>query len=756
MVGGGLDQDINCISSIDEPSYILSIGLSALVALSVSVYCLSAGIYIIFPHLFYVPIILAAYHYPSRGVGIAAMLASAYFVAVFFLSTGGTTEIANALVRAGVFLIVAAVVSHLSGSLQVREARYRGIFETSGAGIFLFSPQSGKIENMNQHCAEMLGYTDDDLPLDVSAVWSGYREHIGALERSRGGGLDCVLTTRDGLACPVFLSASLLPERQEGCVVITEMGEQKRMENQLRRSKETLRVILDTTDVGILLIDPGRSIVEANLTAVRLFGAAGREDLIAKDPYDLVSREYLEIILAYQREVLRGGVPASFECMLCRFDGFEWPGEVSFTLIPKDEAGPERLVISLRDITKRRQMAKKMQEENRRLGITGAVLAAASASQNLDDFLSTTLTEIVTLLDLDFGAVYLTRPGDDLAKLRVSIGEVAGIPSSLQWDGTTHRCVLTDGSALSVDQYCEKYLGHCEGGMKSCFVVPILADDTSVGCITVASRDREMIVDEDRQILLGIGEKLGNGVMKGILHEDLEAALVSANYYLEEANSAAAEVNLYVDILTHDINNANTVAMGYLYMVLNSVDEPVRGDINRSLAAINQSVDIIRNVTTIRRMEKEDADLHPIKLGQILQQMRNYYMDINIALNGSDAVVLADDLITEVFANLINNAVKFGGEGVEVTIDVQEEKDRVSVVIADTGPGIPDDLKPYLFERNQRGATKESGKGLGLYIVKTLVDRYGGYVRVTDRIPGRPEEGVAITVTLKRSSPVGR
>jgi nitrogen-specific signal transduction histidine kinase len=53
------------------------------------------------------------------------------------------------------------------------------------------------------------------------------------------------------------------------------------------------------------------------------------------------------------------------------------------------------------------------------------------------------------------------------------------------------------------------------------------------------------------------------------------------------------------------------------------------------------------------------------------------------------------------------------------------------------GSGIPDDLKQRVFERNQRGATKKSGKGLGLYIVRMLVERYTGSVR----IPGHPEGG---------------
>ena len=66
----------------------------------------------------------------------------------------------------------------------------------------------------------------------------------------------------------------------------------------------------------------------------------------------------------------------------------------------------------------------------------------------------------------------------------------------------------------------------------------------------------------------------------------------------------------------------------------------------------------------------------------------------------------------------------------------------------DNGPGIPDSLKARLFTRFQRGATKASGRGLGLYLVKTLVDDYHGTVRVEDRVPGDYKQGTRFVVRL--------
>ncbi|MDD4253523.1 MAG: HAMP domain-containing sensor histidine kinase, partial [Methanoculleus horonobensis] len=139
--------------------------------------------------------------------------------------------------------------------------------------------------------------------------------------------------------------------------------------------------------------------------------------------------------------------------------------------------------------------------------------------------------------------------------------------------------------------------------------------------------------------------------------------------------------------------------------------------------------------------------------GPVIRGICSYHADARVTCNGADATVLADDLIGEIFTNLIGNAAKFGGPEVEIVISVREEGETVMVTVADTGPGIPDDLKPRIFGRYQRGETKKSGKGLGLYIVWMLLERYGGKVLVGDRVSGRPGEGAAFTLTLPRYRP---
>jgi PAS domain S-box-containing protein len=735
---------------------------SALIAILATGYCLSFGIFVIFSHLFYIPIVMIAYWYPRRGVAAAGLLAAVYIGEVLLLSPADAPEVGAALIRSGIFVAVAAVVSHLAGRLQSREDRYRGIFDTSEAGIFLFHPDTGAVEEMNRQCVEIFGRGPEDISaLTVSAIWPEYRESgeiRNLLETaSPVKNLECEVQRRDGTAWTALLSASLLPDQRIVCAVITDTTEQKRMENRLRRSEKAIRAILDSVDVGIVVTNLGGEIVEANEAAVRLYGGS-RDDLVGKSPDILVAERDRALALSYWERVLREGSLSAAECRFHRKDGTEWLAEVSATLLKGNQEVPEGLILVLRDITDRRGQEEEMRMHNKRLSIINEIIGTVTASPHLDDLLQTSLSKTLDELEFDLGGVYLLRPGTDVAELRYRQGMDDGLckalPPAVHRDEPIFRDVLLDGQARFVDSFPGLQPGDDDTCITSFAAVPIRGGNGSVGCFAIASKRRRTISESERLILTAIGEEIGNAVVQGMLREELEGALASANRYLEETNAATEEANLYIDILSHDINNANTAAMGYLQMMIDLADDSIRKIAQKSLTAIQQSSEIIRNVTTLRKLRHETTVLRPVRLDSVIRNQVNYFSDARIAYGGTDVEVMADDLIGEVFANLIGNSIKFGGPDTRIAIEVRNgDGGDVAVTITDTGPGIPDDLKPRIFQRYQRGTSKKSGKGLGLYISRMLVERYGGRVFAADRVAGHPEEGAAVTFTVTRYHP---
>ncbi len=217
-----------------------------------------------------------------------------------------------------------------------------------------------------------------------------------------------------------------------------------------------------------------------------------------------------------------------------------------------------------------------------------------------------------------------------------------------------------------------------------------------------------------------------------------------------EVKAARDETNMYLDIITHDVRNANNVS------------EHVRRPPGRLLAgdqwlyarklrdAIQRSSEILRNVATIRRLQQESDRLIPMNLDAIIKEEIENFPGASIQFDGRRVDVLADGLLPVIFTNLIGNAVKFSGPDVEIVIGFEEQNGEVRVSVEDTGPGVPDEMKEKLFTRFERGVARGKGEGLGLYIVRTLVKRYGGRTWVDDRVPGRPEEGAAFRFTLQK------
>jgi len=230
--------------------------------------------------------------------------------------------------------------------------------------------------------------------------------------------------------------------------------------------------------------------------------------------------------------------------------------------------------------------------------------------------------------------------------------------------------------------------------------------------------------------------------------EEERAALTDR---LEEAHR---EANLYLDIITHDIRNANNVSTMYADLMVDLAEGDLETYAEKLRSSIWRGNGILRNVATLRRVHEKSVSLAPVSLDAAIREEAGNFPGSSIRYEATAVEVSADSLLPMIFANLIGNAVKFGGPGVEITVRVEEQDGEVLVSVEDTGPGIPDEVKRLLFQRFERGMGRGRGEGLGLYIVRTLVERYGGKVRVEDRVPGHLEQGAAFLFTLKKASAV--
>ena len=233
----------------------------------------------------------------------------------------------------------------------------------------------------------------------------------------------------------------------------------------------------------------------------------------------------------------------------------------------------------------------------------------------------------------------------------------------------------------------------------------------------------------------------------------------------EEVSRKRAE--LMQDILTHDIRNFNQVARLNAELLgerLSDREESAR--VSAILRAVDGSTKLIERAKKLGAiMAAKKVELRPMSLKGSLER------SVQLVRRGNPAIalrvegrltgrVLADELLDEVFVNLISNSVKYSGKA-KVTVIVGQSAGELpkrrrepavrcwKLTVSDKGRGIPDNQKNALFRRYLETAT---GSGLGLSIVHALVtERYGGTVALKDRVEGDFTKGTTAEILLPRA-----
>lgn len=211
--------------------------------------------------------------------------------------------------------------------------------------------------------------------------------------------------------------------------------------------------------------------------------------------------------------------------------------------------------------------------------------------------------------------------------------------------------------------------------------------------------------------------------------------------YAERIN---AKKNSSLEILTHDLKGS----IGMIAMLTSAIDagstiENQQKIIDSIKNICNRNVDFIQSV--VREEFTESAELELKKerfdaVQEIRHIVENYQhasdlirKRLSFRNEAKHIFIVADSLkLVQVVNNLISNAIKFTPDGKEIVVEIREFQDKVWIIITDPGIGIPEELKPYIFEKYTRarreGLNGEQTVGLGMSISKKIIDLHEGAI----------------------------
>lgn len=229
-------------------------------------------------------------------------------------------------------------------------------------------------------------------------------------------------------------------------------------------------------------------------------------------------------------------------------------------------------------------------------------------------------------------------------------------------------------------------------------------------------------------------------------HNELAQLSQHVNQMAEDLRRSDEHRSAFIANLSHELKTPIASLVGVSDLLADEkLDKSTRKDLTGILRS--ESLRLSRLCDGIVTLTKMERDFEPKKKPlQLDEQIRHAVIlitekwkpkEIDLTFTSQPVHCVTDpDLSMQVWTNLLDNAVKYSSDSVHLMIDIQEENDTARVTIADNGIGMSEEDQRHIFEQfyQVEHSHVQEGNGLGLTIVKTIVDQLGGSISVESEI----------------------
>ncbi len=545
-----------------------------------------------------------------------------------------------------------------------------------------------------------------------------------------------------------------------------------------------LEAVVESVQHALVVTDGEGNVVSMNPAALALHGFTSIEKCLEslRDDPDLLEVRDRDgrRIPADDRTVARarrGELVTDLELHGRRRDtGKSWVGLYGARRL--SVAGSRHLfLVTIRDVTEHRRAEERTRQQNAVLAGMASIFQGALTCQTERDLglaclavlEEVTQSKFSFLLEVNdqtgLADIAISDPGWEACQVQDRSGHGKRAPVGFEIHGVYGRVIL-DGKGFftNTPPSHPDSIGTPPGHppLEAFLGVPLLHAGETIGMLGLANRKGGYRPED-----LEAAEALAPAIVQAFLSKRAEEALRAANVQLTEAERRKNE---FLAILSHELRNPLAPIRNSLYLLDHA---PPGGDqaaharavMNRQADHLTRLVDDLLDVTRISR-GKIDLHRELIDVREIVRcsfEDHRYMFDqrgiaLRIEAHADPVWIDADETrISQVVGNLLQNAAKFTPPGGAVSISLAAVADQVEIRVRDNGVGIEAELVPQVFEpfvQSERSlARTHGGLGLGLALVRGLVELHGGSVRAQSRGPNRGSE---LLVMLPRAAQPSR
>jgi PAS domain S-box-containing protein len=635
---------------------------------------------------------------------------------------------------------------------------YREIFAHSNEPIAIIDPEGYYVEQNSAH-RELLGYDDDELKGKTPAIHLGQDvfESIAADLAATGEYRGEILSRRkDGEVRNIEISA--FATRDDAGKPICYVGikrdvtERKRGEEALRRTEMELTDFFETATIGLHWVDPAGIVIRVNQAELDLLGYS-REEYLGHNIKEFhVDGQIIEDILT---RLKAGELLRDYEArMRCK------DGSIKYVRINSSaycEDGKFRHTRCFtRDVTDRKRTES-------RLALQYAVSRILAECTDFNEATQQILRAACEYLDWDLGAVWMVDSDDRLhcldfcSALGIRVDEFENLTRGMTLEkgiGLPGR-VWASGAPVRIDNvtrdpnFPRAPLAE-RVGLRASFGFPILMDKEVLGVLEFFSRELRDPDDELLRMMNSIGGQIGQFTKRKRAEEERADFLERERSARTDAERANRLKDEFLATVSHELRTPLNAVIGWSRMLRSGrLDEESAAHalevVERNAWAQKQIIedilDVSRVITGKLQLTLGPVDLVAIvdaALDAVRPALEAKEIKIETTIDSGLRIISGDaDRLQQVVWNLLSNAAKFTPTRGKIDVRVSHDSSYVQIDVCDTGPGIDPNFLPHVFERFRQadGSTTRThgGLGLGLAIVRHLVELHGGVITAENR-----------------------